>query len=467
MLKKSYRRIGDPGFCQLDLHLLQLSKSRNSLVVHHPNAKKPVIPIMQYPFGDGHCSIAIEIVGPYLALLVVFPANRESPDRLWVFEWQAGNVKFVSRQTIHVTPSVIDSAIDIQVRSSEWMTYNSLAFLNEDTLILPNLHDNAVELCSFAQKPVWAPHPVSPPEDNGIVMLQTSSDCLPLPTSRTLKLPATRAGFSIARMACRGEPNPFASGSIPLPVENGPLFRPIPESSIVIFNLLVGNVAHRSISFVVNRESLLRLLESDDIEGSEPTPAELEENPFLTNPDCAVTDDRGAPSIVPWSTWGRRTVRWFMTDDIPTRWITTSCGYRWATIAEELPSSIYIRDFNPWHIKQAKAKLGDRKTYETKRTIVTVARPGSPTLGGESIFVEPVSSDLEYLEVKTKKQYDYSSVFVDENWMLGIVVGICFIHELTTAETILQLDIHGHDIKAVDIYSLCEGAGAQSVRQTR
>jgi len=332
------------------------------------------------------------------------------------------------------------------VRTSQWMTYNSLAFLNEDALILPNLRDNTVELCSFTQKPAWTPAPVSLSGDNGILMLEISPNCLPLPTSRALKLPATRQGMSILRMACRGEPNPFATNSIPQTVESGPLFRPVPESSIVIFNLLVGNNHHRSISFVVNRESLLRLLENDDSDGSgnasqsegdEPTAAELEENPFLTNPDYTVADNRYPPSFVPWSEWGTRTVRWFMTDDIPTRWITTSCGYRWATIAENLPSSIYIRDFNPWRIKQVKAKLGDREAYETEQTIVTVARPGSPTLEEESIFADPVSSDLEYLEVRTKKTYNYSSVFMDENWILGIV-----------------LDAHGQDMKAVDIYSL-------------
>ena len=311
------------------------------------------------------------------------------------------------------------------------MTYNSLAFLSEDALILPNLRDNAVEICSFTQKPVWTPTPVSLPTDSGIVLLKTSPSCLPLPTSRTLRLPATHQGVSILRMACRGEPNPFPANALLRPVKNGPLFRPLPESSIVIFNLLVGNIQHRSISFVVNRESLLHLLESDDLdgddnasepEGDEPTPAELEENPFSIYPDYAVADQRGPPSFVPWSNWGTRTVRWFMTDDIPTRWITTSCGYRWATIAEDLPSPIYIRDFNPWRIKQAKAKLEGRKTYETEKTIVTVTRPGSPTLEEERIFADPVSSDLEYLEVRTKKLYNYSSVFMDENWILGIVV---------------------------------------------
>jgi hypothetical protein len=344
------------------------------------------------------------------------------------------------------------------------MTYNSLAFLNEDTLILPNLRDNAVELCSFTQDHTWAPATVSPSGDNGVIMLETSPDCLPLPTSRILKLPATRQGMSVLRMACRGEPNPFATNSIPRPVENGPLFRPIPESSIVIFNLLVGNGHHRSISFVVNRESLLHLLENDDLEGSngtpqpegdEPTPAELEKNPFLANPDYAVADDRSPPGFIPWARWGTRTVRWFMTDDIPTRWITTSCGYRWATIAEDLPSPIYIRDFNPWRIKQAKTKLGDRETYETERTIVAVARPGSPTLEEETIFVDPVSSDLEYLEVRTKKAYSYSSVFMDENWILGIVVSIrMFYPQVDVTEKILQLDSQEQDMKAVDIYSL-------------
>lgn len=297
-------------------------------------------------------------------------------------------------------------------------------------------------------------------------MLGTAPNCLHLSTSRTLKLPPVREGMSILRMACRGEPNPIATGSTPRPVTSGPLFRPDPQSSIVIFNLLVGSVQHRSISFVVNRESLLHLLESADIEGlsttpevggDEPTSAELEDNPFLTNPDYTVADNRGPSNFVPWSRWGTRAVRWFMTDDIPTRWITTSCGYRWATIAENLPSPIYIRDFNPWRIKQVKAKLGGGETYETERTFVTVARPGSPTLDqGSRIFTDPVSSDLEYLEVKTKKAYQYSSVFMDENWILGIVVSIRIfsLQARQRLKNIIQLDQHGQDMKAVDIYSL-------------
>jgi len=105
VLTEKSRRLGNPGFCQLDLNLLQLSKSKDSVATHHPKAKKPAIPIMQYPFEDGHCSIAIEIVGPYLALLIVFPGNRDSPDRLWVFDWQTGNVRFVSRRTVHAALS--------------------------------------------------------------------------------------------------------------------------------------------------------------------------------------------------------------------------------------------------------------------------------------------------------------------------------------------------------------------------
>ena len=109
VLTEIRRRLGNPGFCQLDLNLLQLSKSKDSVATHHPKAKKPLIPIMQYPFEDGHCSIAAEIVGPYLALLIVFPGNRNSPDRLWVFEWQTGNVKFVGLPVVYSTIQFIHS----------------------------------------------------------------------------------------------------------------------------------------------------------------------------------------------------------------------------------------------------------------------------------------------------------------------------------------------------------------------
>jgi hypothetical protein len=111
VLTEIRRRLGNPGFCQLDLNLLQLSKSKDSVATHHPKAKKPLIPIMQYPFEDGYCSIAAEIVGPYLALLIVFPGNRDSPDRLWIFEWQTGSVKFVCLHAICAIIRSIHSAL--------------------------------------------------------------------------------------------------------------------------------------------------------------------------------------------------------------------------------------------------------------------------------------------------------------------------------------------------------------------
>lgn len=106
------RRLGNPAFYQLDLNLLQLSQSRNGAPTHHSKANKPVIPIMQSPLGHVHCSIAAEVVGLHLALLLVFPGNSDSPDRLWVFEWQTGKVKFVSLLVEYATASrFIHSAI--------------------------------------------------------------------------------------------------------------------------------------------------------------------------------------------------------------------------------------------------------------------------------------------------------------------------------------------------------------------
>jgi hypothetical protein len=79
----------------IELNLLQLSASKASVVRHHPLATRPVMPIISYPTRHGQCSLSMEIVGPYLALLIIFPYSIRPVDKLYIFDWKKGAMLFV------------------------------------------------------------------------------------------------------------------------------------------------------------------------------------------------------------------------------------------------------------------------------------------------------------------------------------------------------------------------------------
>ncbi|KAH9059215.1 hypothetical protein EDB87DRAFT_1737680, partial [Lactarius vividus] len=374
-------------------HTLEIRLLSFSTGLPHPLAEEPIIFIASISLIPGDCNVLIEIVGEYLALLITFPwAQDANEDMFFLLRWKKGEAHYL--------------------RSSEWGAYSYFSFLTEDTLVIPNLLQNTLEIVR--------------------IIVDGSDDDVPrLVPLCTLGLPPLVEGASIVRLACRAEPNPTGSSPLRVPPPPSRPFCDKAADAIILFNLLI-EVANphpghfqfpvtRPFTFVVHRRALIALI----------PPAQRACAPFRSAPATA-------PTQVPWSAWGTPVTRWFESDPASMRWITTTSGQRAVTMEERSPTPIIVRDFNPYAVRAALAHEatqgrsqgwdgdaqqqlpnGNRQVLKVAETVIlagTVFRP----------FTEDVRSALPYIETVTQKKYRYEGVLIDEERILGLEVRSLF-----------------------------------------
>ncbi len=137
------------------------------------------------------------------------------------------------------------------MRSSEWGAYSYFSFLTEDTLVIPNLIQNTLEIVRIAV-------------DGGY------DDDPRLVTLCTLGLPPLVEHASIVRLACRAEPNPIGSAPPSVPPPSSRPFRDKAADAIILFNLLIEDAGPhagqfhfpetRPFTFIVHRRALVALI---------------------------------------------------------------------------------------------------------------------------------------------------------------------------------------------------------------
>jgi hypothetical protein len=280
------------------------------------------------------------------------------------------------------------------LRSSEWGSYAYFSFLTEDTLVIPNLLQNNLEIVR-------------------IVVDENDDDVPRLVPLCTLNLPPLANNASIIRLGCRAEPNPTGSGPGPLrvPAPSSRPFRDTAADAIVLFNMIIEDVnphaAHffhetRPFTFIVHRRTLVAHIPR----------AQLACPPFRSVPG-------EAPTVVSWSEWGVPVTRWFESDPASIRWITTTAGQRAVTMEENAPTPIIVRDFNPYAVRAALAREksrilpnGNKQTLKAEEGVIPAG----------SMFREDVRSALPYIETVTQTRYGYEGVLIDEERILGLEV---------------------------------------------
>ncbi|KAI9450185.1 hypothetical protein BJY52DRAFT_1175761 [Lactarius psammicola] len=364
----------------LEIRLLSFSTGQP-----HPLAENPIIFIASLSLILGHCNVLIEIVGEFLALLITFPWARDAnEDMFFLLRWKKGDVYFL--------------------RSSEWGAYSYFSFLTEDTLVLPNLIQNTLEIVR-------------------ITIDEDYDDDTRLVTLCTLGLPPLVEHASIVRLACRAEPNPTGSASFSIPAPSSRPFRDKAADAIVLFNLLIEDAGPhagqfhfpetRPFTFIVHRRALIALI----------PPAQRACAPFCSAPEAA-------PTLVPWSAWGVPATRWFESDPASMRWITTTSGQRAVTMEEHTPTPIIVRDFNPYAVRAA---LAHEVTQERSRECDggaeqqrlpngnwQVLKVAEAVIPAGTVFREDVWSALPYIETVTRDLYRYEGVLIDEERILGL-----------------------------------------------
>lgn len=301
-----------------------------------------------------------------------------------------------------------------QLRSSDWGTYAYFSFLSQDTLVIPNLIQNTLEIAKI------------------VIDNDNKPRLVPL---CVLGLPALTGRATIVRLACRAEPNPTGPGPLAIPAPSSRPFRDKVEDAIILFNVLIED-AHldaelfhfpetRPFTFVVHRGALLAHVPAAQRACPPYCYSALEPDPEPA-PELELELE---PAQLPWAAWGPAVTRWFESDHASIRWITTTSGQRAVTMEEGPPTPIIVRDFNPYTVRSARARAaasgqsrgcnwserlqnGNRMTLKVEESVV---------LAG-SVFVEDVRSSLPYVEVATQAEYRYEGVLVDEERILGLKV---------------------------------------------
>jgi hypothetical protein len=291
----------------------------------------------------------------------------------------------------------------VQVRSSEWGAYAYYSFLTEDTLVIPNLLQNTLEIVRIV---------IDGREDDDVPRL------VPL---CTLGLPPLAEHASIVRLGCRAEPNPTGSGPLLTPPPSSRPFRDKAAEAIVLFNLLIEEEdppegqffpETRPFTFIVHRRALIAQI----------PPAHLACAPFRYAP--------GEPTLVPWSAWGVPVTRWFESDPASIRWITTTAGQRAVTMEDNKPTPIIVRDFNPHAVRtavQGRLREYDRRGTQLQNGNRQVLKVAEDVIHAGTVFREDVRSALPYIETVTQVRYGYEGVLIDEERILGLEVRSVFV----------------------------------------
>ncbi|KII91517.1 hypothetical protein PLICRDRAFT_173354 [Plicaturopsis crispa FD-325 SS-3] len=326
------RRPGHAGTNVIEITLREFATGRP-----HPAAAQPTLHICTVPEILVRCSVSLEIVGDYLALLLIFPQAR-AIGAFHLYNWKTGR--------------------SIRKKHTSRGSYSSLAFLAHDLILVTNMADARIEIFRVRER-LRALDPVL-----------------------FLELPQVHEAGSIFRFTCRAEPNPVGCMSSPISANRADDERPFfssPDDAILFFGILLlahDNTFVDKCVFFVHRRALLALV---------PSPAES-----LASP----------PKVLTWDNWGPGITRWFEGDNMPTRWITVTAGQRYALIPDTAymsPAPIKVLDFNPyscWRQKQAEeagtAEAGTRLLDET--STLEVSRGFAGPVNSRLPYVETLAS---------------------------------------------------------------------------
>jgi len=373
----------------LELRLLSFSTGQP-----HPLAEQPVIFIDKkiLPLDWRLCKI--EIVGDILIFLALFWRSSSNQDMFFLVRWKKGLTYCASVPGLLEIrpPSLIHY---VQLASPEKGTYESFTHLSQDTLVIPNLIQNTLEITKIVMDNDDTPH---------FVLL-----CV-------LHLPPLIQNTSLFSTWCRAEPGPHCSGRPVIPSRTDRPFHDKAEDSIVIFNMAYDSSFGSQpdcVTFIVHRRALLAHIST----------AHRACAPFCSNPEPTP-----ALSEVPWSVWGPPATRLFVGSHAQMFYVTTA-GQRAVMLEDRTPTPIIVRDFNPYSVRAARAlasasgqsQQGNWSTQLPNGNRMSLKVEDSVFAAG-SIFEDDVWSSLPYVEVVTQDEYQYDSVTMDDERVLGFQV---------------------------------------------
>ncbi|KAF8173964.1 hypothetical protein K438DRAFT_1728158 [Mycena galopus ATCC 62051] len=255
--------------------------------------------------------------------------------------------------------------------------YNTgLAFLKEDILILPNALDQCLDVFQV-------------PEDGLTRFLHSFG------------LPELQKSIFIHSFQCRGSPNPRTGLLQP----TGATFLPRPSDAVIVFLLQIGDAeTATNHMFVVDRRRFAAVI-------------------------ALNRDDEDDNFDVDWQQWGPECTRWLDAEELSIQYITTTSGHRMVTIAHnarEHPAPIRMLNFSPTDVEAQRT----RGPIDGLHATVRVVGPSTQHL---TPFVEPLASELPYVEITSKQSFDYGAVLVNDQNIIGARFG---------DRSVMSLEVH-------------------------
>ena len=280
----------------------------------------------------------------------------------------------------------------VQLGIPENGTYDHFTHLSQDTIVISNSIQNALE----------------------VVKIVIDSNDVPrfVPLS-LLRLPPLIQNTSLDHFYCRAEPKPSSSGPVAIPFPSDRPFHDKAEDAIVIFNIAYDfSMTRRDwLILIVHRRALLAHIPATHRACTpfrctpEPTPAVVE---------------------VPWSAWGPPATRLFLGNPMSVHCIETTAGQRAVMLEDRMPTPIILRDFNPYAVRTARtlapeSEQGNWSKQLSNGNWMTLNVEDSVLIAG-SIFEEDVRSSLPFVEIVTQDVYNYDGVMIDDQRILGFNV---------------------------------------------
>ncbi|KAF8961935.1 hypothetical protein BDZ97DRAFT_1826703, partial [Flammula alnicola] len=382
----------------------------------HPQARKHRLHVMNSVYEKP--AIGIEIVGDNLVLVLFYHRNDASPpDRVFIYDWRTAVVK-----TSFAVP---------------YKTYSGLVFLTEDIILLPNTQTNALDIFRIPSKPSLDSNSHLPVLSLSLPTLAEGRTVGGI-SCRSEPNPIGASSYLDKKKEARERLNAQGQGEEEEDLFPKRGYLASAEQAICIFAVRIlgvqlGNFQFgHTFTFVAHRSALVNVLEQYEKEQEEKREERKEEKERKREQEETAAGARmddgglgadsiprkngqsaGAPSSssapgsnaypdadadanapsspspprIPWASWGPEITRWFNSDSIPTRWITTTAGQRCVLIADSAPDTGFpyvVLDFNPENVRRMKGWLKARKAKEREPGRGTRERAEEETHGGDA-----------------------------------------------------------------------------------
>ncbi|KAJ7662771.1 hypothetical protein DFH06DRAFT_1190815 [Mycena polygramma] len=323
----------------------------------HELAEQPRIRVHDAHIDDGVPIATLEIVGDHLLLVIRYHGIEDAVNKDINGEMLIYNWKTGLLRAAPVGISTIGAT-----------------FLAEDVILMPSAKDNRMDILAIVPS-------------GGVEAVLS------------LEFPPLSPGYSMTSFYCTGSPSPIGRASYAKPRNCRRYKSNFEQSLVTVFVEFSHGEDASEFIFVFPRSA------------------------FLPGIRSRLRSNNIEHTIMPWHAWGPLSTHWLNTDNMAPPLFRMSHGQRVACIspdARDTPAPIRVLDFNPdtARLVQQLEQQGHSLPLENITLHGVVLREWR--VMNHPAFMTRVVSSLPYIETESTELFDYDTVAITEDSILGI-----------------------------------------------